>query len=485
MTWWLDPARRRRAGTVPGMSPRRARVLAIAVAIVAAACAPGPSLDQATGPAGPTTLAPTTTRPAPESTPPPTAPFDVPTPEVAPLDLFPVAPDDLPPFGPVDGRIALHGSTAQVRSGGATIDLDAGTLPGQPTWSRDGGRLAVVSFDGRQPVLDVFDGETGELIAAATTERRYFFLSWSHDGSRLAGLGPGTDENGDPRTVLDILDADGGLLHGDVARAESLFVAWEPDGLRLAAHVDDRLIRVDADGTTTDLGAVGTEFFAPKWIPSTDEIVLVTEIEGSSFIVRRSIDGADRLRSLGPAEPRLGISVAPQGTVAAISRNFDTESEPSAERIGLPFLPQTARTSSGLVEILDLETGERVEVFAGFTLWVEWNPAGTHLLIYEANAEEGTGTWWTYEHRPGQEPAPALEIVAFTPTPIFEQSYLVFADQFVETPRLWSPDGTRFVYAELTEAGSLIRTAAADGIATPAIVGAGEVGFWSPPRPPR
>jgi TolB protein len=464
----------------------RARILAVAAVILAAACAPGPSLDGTTArPATTTTPAPTTTLPAPTPTIPPTpGPFDGGTPEVAPLDLFPVAPAELPPLDPVNGRIALHGADAEIRSGGATIGLDTGTLPGQPTWSRDGSRLAVVSLDGRQPIVDIFEGRTGAVISSVPTERSYFFLSWSHDGSRIAGLGPGLDENGNGRTVLDILDADGSLLHGDVAQAGSLFIAWEPDGLRLAAHADDRLLRVDADGSTADLGAVGTEFFAPKWIPSTGEILLVTDVEGSSTIVRRSIDGADSLRSLGPASgPRLGISVSPDGTVAAISRNFDAENDPAAERIGL--LPQTATTRSGSVEILDLETGELVEVFTGFTLWVEWNPQGTHLLIYEANVAAGTGTWWVHEHVPGQDPAPALEIVAFTPTPIFESSYLVFADQFIESPRLWSPDGTQFVYAELTDVGSLIRTADADAFATPGIVGAGEVGFWSPPRPPR
>ncbi|MEZ5245234.1 MAG: hypothetical protein R2707_09075 [Acidimicrobiales bacterium] len=466
----------------------RARILAVAALILTAACAPGPSLDgTAAPPATSTTLAPTTTVPTPAPTTPPTpGPFDGGTPEVAPLDLFPVAPADLPPLDPVNGRIALHGADAEIRSGGATIGLDTGTLPGQPTWSRDGRRLAVVSLDGRQPIIDIFDGPTGTVIATTPAERSYFFLSWSHDGTRLAGLGPGVDENGDGRTVLDILDADGRLLHGDVTHAESLFVAWEPDGLRLAAHADDRLLRVDADGSTTDLGAVGTDFFAPKWIPFTDEILLVTDIEGSSTIVRRSIDGADSLRSLGPAPgPRLGISVSPDGTVAAISHNFDADNDPAAERIRLPVLPQTTTTRSGSVELLDLETGELSEVFAGFTLWVEWNPQGTHLLIYEANVAAGTGTWWVHQHIPGAEPGPALEIVAFTPTPIFESSYLVVADQFIESPRLWSPDGTQFVYAELAEVGSLIRTADADAFATPSIVGAGEVGFWSPPRPPR
>lgn len=468
------------------MPHRRARILAAVAAILAAACAPGPPLGTAERSADQPNVVPPTTTTTPVAPPSTTVPGPGDgIPQIAPLDLFPVAPDDLPPFEQVDGRIAFHGADAAIRSGRSTIELDAGTLPGQPTWSRNGTRLALVALDGRQAEIHVFDGETGEAVATAPTERLYFFLSWSHDGSRIAALGPGIDDNGNPQTVLDLLDADGALLHGDVARAESLYLAWEPDGLRIAAHADDRLLRVDADGTTTDLGAVGVEFFAPKWIPGTGEILLVTDIEGSSFIVRRSIDGLDTLRSLGAADPQLGLAVNPDGQVAAISRNFEVEGDPAAERIDLPLLPQTAGARSGSVEILDLETGERIEVFAGFTLWVEWNPQGTHLLIYEANVAEGTGTWWVYEHRTDEPPIPPLEIVAFTPTPIFSRSYLVFADQFIETPRLWSPNGTQFVYAELTDAGSLIRTADADGVATPSTVGAGEVGFWSPPRSPR
>lgn len=467
------------------MSPRRVPILALATAILTAACAPGPSLDAADPP--PVTAAPAPTpSPAPDPTPPSTPRPDDGIPQIAPLDLFPVAPDDLPALDQVDGRIAFHGTDAAMRSGRSTVELDTGTLPAQPTWSRDGTRLAMVSLDGRQPEIHVFDGETGDLLTSEPTPRLHFFLSWSHDGSRIAALGPGVDGGGNPRTVLDILDADGAVLHGDVLAASSLYVAWDPDGLRLAAHADDRLHRVDPDGTTADLGAVGTEFFAPKWIPGTDEILLVTDIEGSSLVVRRRIDGQDTLRSLGEAEPRLGIAVHPDGRVAAISHDFEIESDPAAEQIALPFLPQTAQPSrSGSVEILDLDTGERVEVFSGFSLWVEWNPQGTQLLIYEADLEADLGTWWIHDHDPGTPPEPPREIVAFTPTPIFLRSYLVFADQFIETPRLWSPNGARFTYAELTEQGSLIRTADADGVATPTTVGAGEVGFWSPPVPPR
>ncbi len=466
--------------------PRARAPIVMAVALLATACAPGPGLAESEPTPIPTTSTapPTTTTTAPD----PFAPgpgLGPETPQIAPLDLFPVAPEELPPLDRVEGVIAFHGADAAIRSGRSTTDLDTGTLPAQPTWSRDGSLLALVSLEGRQAEIDIYDGATGTLVAGAPTDRLYFFLSWSHDGSRIAALGPGTGDNGEPQTVLDILDADGAVLHADAAAAESLFVAWDPDQPRLAAHADDRLLRIDADGTASDLGAVGTGFFAPKWIPFSDEVLLTTDIEGSAFLVRRSIDGQDTLRSLGPAEAEMGISVNPVGDVAAVSQRFDVENDPAAERIALPFLPQTGTTRSGSVEIVDLATGDRTEVFTGFTLWTEWNPQGTHLLIYEADVAAGTGTWWAYEHRPGLEPLPATEIATFEPTPIFLRSYLVFGDQFIESPRLWSPDGTEFVYAELTDTGSLIRTSGVDGVDQPTAIGTGEAGFWSPLPPAR
>ena len=454
----------------------RARIVAVVVAILAAACAPGPQLGGETEPS----IAPSTTNVIPPTTQPENVAPEAPPP-TGPLDLFPVAPDDLPPLDPFDGRVAFHGADASIRRGKATIDLETGTLPGQPTWSRDGARLAVVSLDGRQPMVDVFDGESGAVIASSPVSRLYYFFSWSHDGSRIAALGAGIDDNGTPQTVLDVLDADGTILQSGVAAAGSLFVAWDPDSLRLVAHADDRLLRVDADGTVTDLGRAGVQFFAPKWIPGSDDVLVVADIEGSDVLVRRSIDGPGTLRSLGAADTEIGISVNPDGEVAAISRNFEVDGGAEPERIGLSVRPQTATALSGAIDILDLETGERVEVFTGFTLWAEWNPQGTHLLIYEADLAAETGTWWVYTHdADALEPVPAIEIVTFAPTPIFSRAYLAFGDQFIESPRLWSPDGTRFVYAELTDIGSLIRTGDIDGADTPTTVGAGEVGFWSP-----
>jgi len=448
-------------------------------AMTAAACAPGPSFTSDAGP-----IITTTTRAQPAT---PTIPPTTTTqsedrvPQIAPLDIFPVTPEELGDLDRVNGRVAFTGANAAIRSGGSTIELETGALPSQPTWSRDGQRLAVVSLNGRETTIDVFDGLTGETIASTPAERFYFFLSWSHDGSRIAALGPGVDDNGDGRTVLDILDADGALLQAGVAEAESLFVAWDPDGLRLAAHADDRLLRIDADGTATDLGGVGIEFFAPKWIPFTNEILLTTDIEGSPFLVRRSIDGSDTLRTLGEVGPQTGIAVNPDGTVAALSREFEVEGGGGGEKIATPMLPQTASPRSGAVDILDLETGERVTVFTGFNLWTEWNPQGTRLLIYESDLVEGTGTWWVYEHEPTiPEPTPPTEVLTFSPTPIFFSSYIAFSDQFIESPRLWSPTGTDFVFAELTDRGSLIRTANASGNREPATLGAGEVGFWSP-----
>lgn len=461
-----------------------ALVLVLATTTALSACAPGPTIETApTSDTAPTAPTPTPSPSAPGPTPPPsTLPPDTgpdAPPELAPLDLFPVAPEDLPPLDPVAGTIAFHGADAAIRRGATTTALDVGTLPAQPTWSRGGERLALVSLEGRDPFVGVYDGATGELLAEHPAPRRHFFATWNHDATLLAALGPGTDDNGTTRTVLDILDAEGAPLHTDVVTADSLYLSWDPASSRLAVHADDRLLRVDGDGMVTDLGAVGLDFSAPKWIPGADEVLLVADIEGGSFFVRRGLDGGDTLRKLGPAEPEVGIAVSPTGEVAAISRSFDVEGDPTAERIGLGPLAQTGDGRSGSVELLDLETGDREEIFQGHAAWTEWNPSGSRLLLHEGDGSGETGTWWV--HDTTADPANALvEVVTATPTPLFARTYLPFGDQFVEAPRLWAPDGEHFVYTELAEVGSLVRTARADGVGEPATVGAGEVGFWSP-----
>lgn len=438
----------------------RIRVLVALVAVIGAACAPGPSFEglDETEPTTSTTTT-TTVATAPPST--SEAPNDLPEADVDPASL-----------GPVDGTIAAVGSTATLRSGTSTIDLTTGDGPVQPTWSRDGSRLALVSFTGRLSTVSIIDGATGDVLTESPAARPYFFFSWSHDGTRIAALGPG-----DSTTVLDILDGDGALLHRNVAEAGSLFVGWDPEEPRLAAHADDQLLRVNADGTTSPLGTVGADFYAPKWINGSRDMLLVVDLEGTSTLVRRSLDDGASMTTLGAVEQEVGISVDPLRDRAAITMLFEEGGAAGADRTSTQ--QQALAPQTGTLEIVDLLTAERTLIHEDVVLWAEWNPSGTMLLYSVHPGGSDTAQWWIYDG------TTTYRVLDFVPATAFYQTHMVFADQYVEQPRLWSPDGEMFVFPEQGPSGPVVWTAPAMPDATPTLVGTGGLASWSLAPPPR
>jgi len=446
---------------------RATRVIAVLTAAMAlaVACAPGPNIAEPTEPTTSTTTswAPntaTTTLPPGLDRLPPTMGGD------------PIDPENL---SSTDGRIATHRGTAQIRTGDETLPLTTGDIPSQPTWSRAGERLAVVSLQGREVQVDVFDSG-GQLIQTNPAPRPYFFFSWSYDGTRIAALGPGADG-----TTLDLLDSNGALLHESVAEAGSLWVAWDPASPRLVAHADERLLRIDPDAISADLGSVGLNFFVAKWIPNSNEVLLVVDIEGSPLLVRRSIEGGDTLTTLGDVEGEIRISVNPDGRTAALSREGEPEGGGGGggERTALGLAQTDEPSRAGDVQIVDLESGQRTTVFNQAIGWAEWNAQGTRLLMSTTDLVTGESAWWIYEPD-DSDLANTFQVTTFVATPTFFGSYLQFSDQFIETPRLWSPTGDTFVFSDLTVDGAVVRTAPAVADAETADVSRGEVGFWSP-----
>jgi TolB protein len=376
----------------------------------------------------------------------------------------------------------------------------------QPTWSRDGRHLVATIIDPSSgaTVVAVVDTSVWE-VATSPASREYFFYSWNHDGTRLAALGPG--ESGG--TSLDILD-DSGALSSDVSlESSSIYVAWEPGGRRLLVHAGPHLwLMTDPDSPQehTDYGPVGFGFQAPAWVPGTGDFLYVeysaqppeagsdasedvdaveeTITLSGPRLVRRSADNGQR-SDLGDAEGLVLMSVHPDGGSAAISLVTAADGSVNAvDGAGGASGAQTDEASTepvltgGAVWIIDLDTGERAAVLDSTGFWLEWSHDGRSLLIATPTTSDPDGATLAWHVWDGQE---TVELTRFAPTTAFVRDYLRFADQYVETPRLWSPDSDAIVYGATSVGLDTTAVARLDGIGGVRNLGVADVSFWSPP----
>ena len=386
--------------------------------------------------------------------------------------------------------------------GGEVAELAGGLVVSQPTWSRDGRRLAatLIDPDSETPGVAVVDISTWD-VAASPANRQYFFYSWSHDGTRLAALGPGPSGG----TSLDILDASGALASDTSIESSSIFVAWEPGGRRLLVHAGSQLWLIgdpDSPRQHTNYGEVGLGFSAPAWVPGTQDFLYVDSTGQSSGtdsqddpapepaiagagprLVRRSADGGGSA-DLGGAEGLIVMSVHPRGGLAALSTLATSPASTDPTGITDPAsgtqragLQASEDLYTGAVSIIDLNTGERFSVLDSVGFWLEWSHDGRRLLIASPTTADADATTLAWHIWDGQE---TVELTRFTPTVAFVRDYLRFADQYVETPRLWSPDNEAIVFGASFVGVDTAAVARLDGVGGVRSLGVADVSFWSP-----
>ena len=362
----------------------------------------------------------------------------------------------------------------------------------QPTWSRDGRRLAATLINpaNGDSSIAVVDIATGNIQTAAALQP-YFFYSWSYDGSRLLALGP-SQTGGTAAFILD----DTGAPASDVSlQSQSMYVAWEPGGGRLLLHAGHRLTLVndvDSPRDHTDYGPVGIDFLAPAWVPGTQDFLYVDSYgqapadaaeqelldrrsTTSPQLLRRSADTGE-ITDLGTAGLYTMMAVHPSGDRAAISAashespDSPSQSEQTAQAVSDTGIP------AGSVQIVDLATAERRTVLDRIGLWLEWSPDGRQLLIAASTGDsDGIGMSWHIWD--GQQ---SYELTRFAPTETFLRDYLRFADQYDETPRLWSPDSNAITFGANTADGDITAVARLDRAGGMRSLGTSDVSFWSP-----
>lgn len=343
----------------------------------------------------------------------------------------------------------------------------------QPTWSRDGSSLVAMAVEpdtlaGQLLLVDVTAGTSRQVPVS----RPYFFFSWSPDGTMIAALGPAlSDSSAASGTALDILDTDGNVVSTGDLSGGSLYVAWAPDSSSILAHRDDSLLHLD-DPTLlqggTDLGTSGALFQAPAWIPGTRSALIAVESPTGTRLARIDVDTGEQI-DLGPAQGFVNFAVSADGRRAVVAHSPNATG--SANVSVAPVQEGQPGGVTALVEILDLDTGDRTAVSDVPALWVEWNPAGTAVAVYLID-----GAWSVWSDGELQR------LDESVPTQIFFQRYVLFSGQYVESPRLWSPDGDAITYSANTGTESRFFVLPVDGAAEPTAVdlGTAHVAFWSP-----
>ncbi len=353
------------------------------------------------------------------------------------------------------GRIATVGIDGLhlVRSDSTLLASPlVGDLVTQPTWSRRGSRVVVSTQTGDNWEVAVVEGASGEVISTTRANRRYFFFSWSHDGTRIAALGPGV-----AGTTLDLLDSDGNLIADSVASGGSVYVAWEPNGDDLLVHIDNDIVLIEPDLTTSPLGTVGRFFLSASWIPGTRDFLVIAPSPNRPHLLRLGVDAlvddptADPIEDLGPTDGVASTVVDPSGSLATLLHAPSGQAPDQGDTIAAAYRPaettsrqdpiRPIQNPTASVEIVDLATGGRTPIIDASPLWGEWSPDGRHFLVATFDIDSREGVWSTWDGRS------LTRLTNFLPTSSFLQRYLLFADQYVEQPRLWAPDSSAFTYA--------------------------------------
>jgi TolB protein len=326
----------------------------------------------------------------------------------------------------------------------------------QPTWSPDGSRVAWVH-------VEVTDDETLEAVLATSTDAGGrateattgavvpFYLSWDPTSSRIAYLG-GREA-----------DIEVGIVESERGRATPLdtgqtyYLSWAPEGDEMLVHVgEDRLERLELDGTLTTVADRPGTFFAPVWTGDGRSFVYASASARGQHLVVHDVDARNGSQ-LVPFDGLVRFVVSPDG-----------------RRIAFQVLEQQ---SAHPLTILDVRSGETTEIVEGLTSGFFWSPNGERLLYLVPDPDEDR-FWYRWGVWDGRS---SFTTPRFLLSLLVVEEYLPFFEQYAQSMSLWSPDGSAFAYPGQNEAGELgIWVQSAEPDRAPVLVADGTFVAWSP-----
>jgi Tol biopolymer transport system component len=299
-----------------------------------------------------------------------------------------------------------------------------------PTWSADGGRLAVsaryavspqhsssalavVDCDGREPPLVVWRSPLAAEANIAPGLPHY--VNWSPDGTYLALLA--VTPSG---MALLVLDPRAERAAVPVLSGAPIFFAWSARSDMLLVHHGPQLtlLRTDdlASPRTLLHGGLGCQL--PVWSPSGERFAFSRLHQGSQSLALMAADGSER-----------SVAALPRGYCALAWR-------PSHDDVAFSIRgAEDGRRSDGLW-LLRAAGGEPARLLAGDIGPFFWSPDGSSLAFLAPSPIPGQSCWRVLELRTGsiQCFAPFYEAPELT-------LQLGFFEQYSVSHRVWSAGG--------------------------------------------
>lgn len=329
----------------------------------------------------------------------------------------------------------------------------------QPTWSPDGAQIAWTRIDGGRSALEVsgFDGADRSEVAVPFAP---FYFYWSPTGERLAYLSNWRTLD-QPSMALRVVEfEEEGASVRTLAEGQPFYFSWAPNGERILTHVgSERVELLDLEGESQSLRIPAGLFPAPQWAADGERLVYATADERQRLIVT-DVEGQEQVE-VTDYPGQITFSLSPDNTSLAYVVTERT----------------SAASTLGPLYVVDVDTLRTREVTSNPVLGFYWNPAGDRLAylgVEIVNQRVGL-RWYVWD---GQRSTP---YAGFFPSSTFMQNYLPFFDQYAQSHRIWSPDGSAFVYigtAPDGRRGVWVQDVVTGG--EPRLIGPGVSATWSP-----
>jgi TolB protein len=366
-------------------------------------------------------------------------------------------------------------------AGSLLLDGSESVLASQPTWSRDGTRLAwgSISADRQVVLVQDFDDDglpDGDPSISNVAGNPVFYLQWNGDDERLVYI-----RNAESGGVVEIGTLEPGAPAVPVGEGAPFFVSWGPETDRIVGHVNERSIDLyeldDPDGPEAGFSTVlpnGGGFSAPAWVDDSRVLVVIAE----EF---RYLDvTSGQMESIVEVPGQIRFVLSPDRTAVAY-QTMGGAGGPSLASLGV----QQDTTDSSLI-VLDLETGEQTLVTNQLAVAWEWSPDSDKLAWLEAEVTAGrpAGTW-SFWSRTGPLATPSTPV--FNLSGKYGRNYLPFFAQYAQSVTGWSPDSSAYAFAGAMRGDGGVWIQLVTEAVAPRIVSAGDFVTWGSsdvPLPP-